>query len=353
MEVFIDIVIHILVPIMVLTFLTFVVILIVNRLSYEIFKFRIKLAKAKIDIFLTSLIFSPLDEIDFAIAINNFKQRVPFDKNWCKEIILNEIINLNQNLKGDVKKSIHFIYEQFNLFDYSLQFLKRKEWYIKSLGIYHFQALGYTKGESYVRPYLTSKNKILSSNAYIALIALTSDKLDFLCDYPNPISLTSEIKIMDILHSRKPTAPTNLKDWINSKNPSIAKLGIKFMVYYNNTSYTKEIIKLLRSEHKSIRKEVIIAARDLFIEDAEQILINQFQQEDKKNKIEILNTLAAIGTEISEKYIGSILVGIADTDIKLTAVYSLNAIRNNYFDTSFKDNQEIIKMVKHVKSPYI
>ena len=66
MEVFVDIVIHILVPLMVLTFLTLVAILVVNRMIYEVYKFRIKSVKSKIDAFLTALVFSPFEEDRFA-----------------------------------------------------------------------------------------------------------------------------------------------------------------------------------------------------------------------------------------------------------------------------------------------
>lgn len=353
MEVFIDIVIHILVPFMVLAFLTLVTILVVNRVVYEVYKFRIKSAKSKIDLFLTALVFSPFEEEEFANKIKEFKSKIPFKKNWCKEIILNEIINLKQNLKGEATRHLHFIYEKFDLFKFSLKLLRSPLWYIKSLGIFHFQALEYTKGEQYVVPYLKHKNKILSTNSYIALIALTSDKLDFLINYSENIPLTSEIKIMDILHSRKPPMPTNLKDWIHSPNPSIVKLGVKFMVYYNFTITKDDLIRLFNSDSQAIRHEVIVAARNLFIEDAEEILISQFEIEDKKNKIEILTSLGTIGTEVSEEFICKLLTDTTDVDIKLASVYSLNAINDNYFDIHFKDNQEVINMVKHVKDPYI
>lgn len=353
MEVFTYYLINIVVPVLVLFFLALVVVLAVNRLNYEIFKFRSRLAKAKIDIFLTSLVFSPLDKDDFTLHIDNFKKRIPFEKNWCKEIILNEIINLKQNLKGEIGQNIHFIYEQFHLFNFSLKYLKSYQWYKKSIGIYHFQALEYSKGEKYVRPYLNHKNSILSANAYMALVSLTSDKLDFLVDFANPISLTTEIKIMDILHTKKAPMPQNLKDWIHSDNPSIVKLGIKFMVYYNYTNEAAEILKLLNSDNHIIRYEVILAAKELFIEGAEESLIAQFDIEDKKNKIEILNTLGSMGTAVTENFLSVQLMRPIETDIKLAIVQSLNAINGNYFNEVFKDDNEIMKMVEHVKDPYI
>ena len=86
MEVFEDIVIHILVPFMVLLFFTLVAILVINRMIYEVYKFRIKSVKSKIDGFLTKLVFSEFDEQQFAKDIKKFKKKIPFEKSWCKEI---------------------------------------------------------------------------------------------------------------------------------------------------------------------------------------------------------------------------------------------------------------------------
>lgn len=345
--------IHFILLFLALFFLILIILLITNRLSYESYRSRIKSTKSKIDIFLTSLLFSFSDEESIISSIEQFKKQIPFEKKWCKKIILNEIIYLNQNLKGEITNNIHLIYEQFDLFNYTLKFLSNKKWYMKSLGIYQLQTLEYTKGQSYVRPYLNHKNKILVSNAYFGLISLAPDNLDFLNDYPDSISLKNEIKIMDILHSKKPPIPNNLKEWVVSKNPSVVKLGIKFMVFYNCFSETQLILNLLQSDDETIRHEVIVAVNDLIIIGAEQVLIDQFDKEQKANKIEILKSLSAIGSEATEKFISELLINSIDKDVKLEAVYTLNQINPAYFEDAFEGDSEISKMVKHVKDPYI
>jgi histidyl-tRNA synthetase len=147
--------------------------------------------------------------------------------------------------------------------------------------------------------------------------------------------------------------PTNLKDWIDSKNPSVVKLGIKFMVFYNYLKETQPILNLLQSEDKTIRHEVIVAVNDLLIIGAEQVLIDQFDKEEKTNKIEILKSLSAIGTQKTEKFISDLLINSIDKDLKLEGVYTLNKINPNYLENAFAENLEIRKMVNHVKDPYI
>ena len=156
---------------------------------------------------------------------------------------------------------------------------------------------------------------------------------------------------MDILHQKKTKIPSNLSQWIISENDSIIKLGIKLMMFYNYTNENETIIKLLKHEDKSVRFEAITAIKFLFIYEAETVLIEQFEYEDTQNKLEIFNTLSRIGTTESENFIAQLLENKTDENIKLDAVYCLNKINPNYFDNHFLDNEDVQKMVKHVKTP--
>ncbi|MFV5692640.1 HEAT repeat domain-containing protein [Flavobacterium sp. LT1R49] len=345
--------ISIILSVLILFFLTLISILILNRFLYHLAVPKINIVKTKADDFLTSLVFSSYDEAELATKINDFKKEIPFKKKWCKKIILNRIIFLKRNLKGDITNTSHFIYEQFDLFNHTRSLLKSKKKYLICLGMYHLEALEYNKGKNYVIPFLNHKNRTLNSSAYLTLISLEPDNLNLLLDYPKSIFLAGEINVMNIVHQKKLPIPIKLKDWIQSKNPSIVKLGIKLMAYYNYTNETQAIVNHLKSVDEKIRHEVIVAVRQLFILDTEKILIEQFDKEDKKNKIEILNTLASIGSEESEQFIAGLLTKSIDSDIKLKAVYSLSKMNSAYFENKFIENPEIIKMIKHVKIPSI
>jgi hypothetical protein len=65
--------------------------------------------------------------------------------------------------------------------------------------------------------------------------------------------------------------------------------------------------------------------------------------------LEILNTLSKIGTNKSEDFIIQLLENKTDENIKLDAVDCLIRINSSYFDNHFLDNQDIQRMVKHVK----
>jgi hypothetical protein len=351
MDVLIYYLILILLPISVYGLIFLIPYLVYNRLRYDLFRPKFEAVKGEIDVFLTNLIFSPFDETLFKAEIEQFKKVIPFEEKWCKKLILNEIIFLKVNLKGDITKTFHFIYEQFGLFKYTKRLIKSRRFYFKCLGMYQLESLEYKKGTSLITPLLNHKNKSVRSSAFLSLISLNPNKLETLIDFSHQITIAEEINIMDILHQKKTKIPSNLSKWIRSDNDSIIKLGIKLMIFYNYTNDNKTILKLLNHENKLVRFEAIIAIKFLYIYEAEPILIEQFKNEDTQNKLEIFNTLSDIGMTNSEDFIAQLLENKTDEDIKLDAVYCLNRINPNYFDSHFLDNEDVQKMIKHVKTP--
>lgn len=343
---------NIILPILGFTFLVLTILLILNRFLINLHEPKINDVKTKIDDFLTTLVFSSYDDTELASEIENFKKEIPFDKKWCKKIVLNKIIFLKRNLKGDIIKISHFIYEQFDLFSYSISLLKSKKKYLNCLGMYHLKALEYHKGKDYVTPFLNHKNRILNSSAYLTIISLEPENLGLLYNYEKPIYLAGEINIMNIVHQKKPPVPSNLKDWIHSPNPSVVRLGIKLMAFYNYTNENQSIAAHLKSDDEKIRFAVIGAIRQLFLFDTEKDLMELFGTETKANQIEILKTLAVIGGEDAEEFIHSLLKKSIDSDIKLRAVKSLSKMNSTYIENIIGNN-EISKMIQHVKIPSI
>ncbi|REH01840.1 HEAT repeat domain-containing protein [Flavobacterium aquicola] len=350
MEVFIHYFIRIILPILIIGCALLIAVLIINRYRYDLFRPKFEAAKNEIENFLTNMIFSPFDDTVHQTEMEQLKKVIPFEKNWCKRLLLNEIIFLKLNLKGGVTNKFHYIYEQFDLFRYTQKLLKSRRFYLKCLGLFHLESLNYKKGKDYITPLLNHKNRDIKSRAFLALISLHPNKLESLIDFSHEITIAEEINIMDILHQKKTKMPQNLKYWIVSDNVSIIKLGIKLMMFYNYTNENENIVKLLFHEDKTVRYEVITAINFLFIFEAESELIQQFSYEDTQNKLEIFNTLSKIGSAESEKFISQLLENKTEENIKLDAVYCLYQINRDYFNNHFLDNEDVQKMVKHVKA---
>jgi hypothetical protein len=108
--------------------------------------------------------------------------------------------------------------------------------------------------------------------------------------------------------------------------------------------------------HKNIRvrEDAILAIRELFLIDAEELLQESFDKEEKLLKIEILKSLSVIGSESTISFITlSLIRNDLDQDIKIELLKCLKSIDNRYYDTRFLIDVEIEKMKLHLNSSYI
>lgn len=349
---------YVAIPFLIFIITYFVSILVVKRYYFDKLKSKKKSVETEINDFLTSLIFSNYSYHEIKLKIEEFKKTEVFQNKWCKYLILDKLIHIKRNIKAVNQNLILIIYKQFGLHKYSQKLINRKKWYYKSLGFYHYQSLDYKIKKAHIKPYLDSKNKYLKSNALIALIALSDEKFDILKNYTEKIPSADEMKILDLIYQKKSVIPKTINSWLDSNNSSVIILAIKLMVRYRENISAAKIKFLLLHQDIIVRKEVILAIRELVFFDANKILTEHYLKEsDIRNKISILKTLTIIGDYSIRDFAISLLVVEKNIDIKFEIINCIIKIDRSYFD-DFKtdddtENELIRKIVLHVNSPYL
>ena len=308
--------------------------------------------------FLTDLIFSNYSVTETKEKIVQFKKTMQYKHKWCRYSILDKLIHIKENLKEVNQNLILLIYKDFGLHNYSRNLINKRKWYFKSLGFYHYQSLDYKIKKSHIRPYLSSKNRYLKSNALIALIALSDEKFDILENYDKKISVADELKILDLIYQKKSTIPETINNWLDSKNASVVILAIKLIVRYRESICLPKITYLLKHPDDSVRKEIIVAIRELFIMDANEILRKQYAIENNfNNKKAIIKTLAIIGDAESEQFVSELIHLEKNIELKFQIIACVNKLNQNFFN-NFKSNKtleqnEIERIILHVQNPYL
>ncbi|WP_325202182.1 HEAT repeat domain-containing protein [Flavobacterium sp.] len=307
---------------------------------------------------MTEIIFSTYNSKELKKKIADFKTIIPYKEKWCRYLILNKLIHFKQNIHGLDQNRILSIYKYFGLQSYSRKLFNDRRWYFKSLGIYHFQVLDYKIKKGQLTTLLEAKNKYLRSNALIATIALSDEKFGVLDNYTEKISRADELKILDIIYQKKSKLPKNIVKWISHSNNSIVILALKLMIRYKKELDIPQIKHLLVNEDVLVRKETLLAIRELKIAEANQILINHYPTEtNKRNKISCLKTLGIIGNQKTIEFASGILTQENDLEIKFEIVSCINKIDPTYFKnftTGDKTEDGIVgKIVLHATNPYL
>lgn len=346
-------------PFLLFIVIVLVVLLIANRYGFEK-KIQIKKeVEQKINDFLTEIIFSNCTTEEIKEKIKAFiTVEVPFNKKWCREIILKNIITVKRNINGVNPNQMLLIYKYFGFNIYSDKLIKSRSWEKKLLGIYHYQILDYKIKKGRIRPNIYVKNKFLKSNALVAVISLSDEKFEFLNNYEKKIATADELKILDIIHQKKAELPKNINNWIYNKNSSIVTLAIKLMIRYRESLTKEQIRYLLKNENPQVRKETLLAIRTLYIIETSAILIDYYKTEtEKRCQISALKTIGSVGDLEAKQFIVSILKDEKDLEIKFEIVKSIIKLDEHFFDsyqtTDMAEKEVIAKIILHVNTPYL
>lgn len=311
--------------------------------------------------FLTELIFSDYSAPEMKSKIEEFKSKHKLNAN-SRKYILNKIIHIKENLNETNEHTMLLIYKYFGFDEISNKLVRNRNWYSKSQAFHHYQNIGYKIKKGHVKQFLDSKNKALRSNAIIALISLSDEKFDVLDNYKYTISKSDEVKILDIIYRKKSNIPKNVNNWLNSKNDSIVIIAIKLIVRFRHKHdiSLEQISYLLGSENQSVRKEVILAIRELVMFEANDILMQHFSKETNiRNKISIVKTLNVIGTSENIGFMSVLLKEDEnlELDLKLEIVNFINKTDTSFFKSfnfnNKEKNTELQKMIAHSNCPYL
>lgn len=337
------------IPILLCSTLAFIFLLFLKRIYFQYHKgYRHSISK-KIHSFLTEIVLSSPDKDTLKELVLEFRSEIPFNRSWCKEMVIQDMIHLQNNLRGKPIKNITLIYKVLKLNVYSAGLIKDFRNYKKCEGFYHFQSLNYKSGVNLISKYLTHPNKIIRSNANIAYLSITKGDWQAVDTLPVQISILNTIKVMDVFYHQRLPMPKNVNLWIESKNKTILKLAIMTMVFFNYRNRSKEIIDLLESDNIPLKIDVIIAIRELFLNEAEDKLLNHLEFENTEVQLEILKSLFVIGTQKTIDFLKNNINIESDNDLKLKMVKCLNKLDPKLLDQLALENTDTQKMIRHVR----
>ncbi|MEQ3690767.1 MAG: HEAT repeat domain-containing protein [Flavobacterium sp.] len=351
-------VLYIGIPFLVVLILIIILSILINRIkSDNILKEKNKW-NTDIDTLLTEILFINISTAEIKLKIEDFKKNKPINKKWFKDQILYKLIDIKQNISNVNAHKVILVYRLFKLQDYTKKLRENNKWYFKSLAIYHYQMLDYKIKKGYIKPLLNHESTLLRSNALIALISLTDEKLNFIKNLGHIITKSDELKIIDAVKNGKTSVPKKISNWLKSENDSVILLAIKLYVIENKNIPTKHIEKLILSPNKRIRRQIILAIRELKITGTNNLLISAFNSENNiRNKISIIKTLGLTGDENTLVFFQTILKEEKNIDIIFECIKShhliqkIEKIEKGFYiniEESTLDNIEL-----HIKNPYL
>ncbi len=254
-----------------------------------------------------------VSEVFMTIASDRFR----------RQVLINQIIDVSINLKGDAKAKLQDLYLNLGLDKDSLNRAYSRQWHNKIKGFRELAFMNIREANDEIYRCLESKNEILRIEAQIALVRLNDENpFEFLSHLKRPFSLWEQITLHELLVQHEMKAPS-FSQWLRSPNDTVVMFSLRMIREYKQDNSEQDVLEVLKHNSPDVRKTAIEVTGDLGIYKALKILKKMYKNENYDNCLEILRSMSKMPDENMLGFLKLVLDKEDDVQLQIEATKAI------------------------------
>jgi len=273
-----------------------------------------------------------------------------------KDVMIQEIISLNKNMKGDFKTRLKQIYRKLELDKLSIQKLSSKRWDTVTAGIVEINEMDVNEAAPLVEKFVSHENFYIRSNAVATMLNISNDMtLKVLADQQYPLSRWQQMKYYRIIKFLNSQGKVQVNLLFESENESVRVFGVKLVRYLGLV----DRLPLLQAKYEtaSINEKIeILKCYDNFnYEDGLDDVYKDLFKKDKELLLNAVKVLKNLGSEVSTIILMERLKKTEDFECKLKILEAVNALNPELVVEGYltENNEEHKQIIAHLKDPLL
>jgi hypothetical protein len=240
-----------------------------------------------------------------------------------RQILINQMIDLSINLKGEIKEVIKELYLQMGLKEDSLEKAYSSKWHENIKGFRELAFMNIRDANEKILESVNSGNEIVRMEAQIALVRLSDDNpYHFLHYLEKPLALWEQITLHELLIQHELKVPA-FKQWFESENISVLIFALEMVSWFKQKRSGSEVIRLFGHEEETVRHTAFKVAGDIGLKSALPHLRKIYHQETYRNRLAILDTFARVPEEKHLPFLKSVLDREDDVQLQILATKAM------------------------------
>ncbi|MBN7810633.1 hypothetical protein J0A68_06690 [Algoriphagus sp. H41] len=270
--------------------------------------------------------------------------------------LIDSIIGLNKKMKGDFKEKLKALYKKLGLDKLSVKMLHHKNWDMATMALVQINEMDLVEALPEVKKFTNSKNFHVRSMAVSTLLNL-SEKVDlvFLRDQTYPLSHWQQMNYLRIIRFVSPQKDLKLGILFDSKNRSIRLFGIKLVRILGRVDMIEKLSALAGGVSDEEKIEILetYAALGAYMESA---FVNEcLRSENPSLSLAAAKAAAVVGDAESAEILLELVQSETVFRNKLAylkGLYGLDAARFAEF-TSSDSHPELQDIRDHILDPML
>ncbi len=315
------------------TMLVLLVFILLNRKRLEKQETLIQYLKEKYQGLIIDYLFGNAKPDDFKpIASDNYR----------RQVLIDQMIDVSENLKGDDEKKLFTLYKQLGLDKDSVRRAYDRRWHKKIKGFRELAFMNIKDANDAIYKALDSKNEILRMEAQIALVRLSDDNhFSFLSDLKRPFSLWEQITLHELIIQHDIPVPP-FRQWLGSTNQTVVMFCLRMIREFKQKDAEDSIRDLFKHPSPEIKQLAIQVAGDLDMRSTLEPMKKMYKDQEYKVCLEIVRSMGKMPDKSMLGFLKLVLDKEDDVQLQIEAT---KAIENN-------GEEGVRSLVKLMKSEY-
>jgi hypothetical protein len=273
-----------------------------------------------------------------------------------KDVMIQEIISLNKNIKGDFKTRLKLIYRKLDLDKHSINKLSLKRWDKIASGIVEINEMDIIEAATLVEKFTSHENFYIRSNAIATMLNISNDmSLKVLAEQRYPLSRWQQMNYYRIIKylSYKGNVEVNLL--FESQNESVRVFGIKLVRYLGLVDRLSILQEMYGSASINEKIEILKCYNNFNHVEGLEDIHKDLETSDKTLFLNIVKVLKNLGSEISQTLLIECFEKNMDFECRLKILEAVNYLNPDLVtlrDFSNKD-EEVDLILAHIKDPIL
>lgn len=242
---------------------------------------------------------------------------------YRRQVLIDEMIDVSVNLKGDSEEKLMKLYMELNLDEDSLARARSRKWHKKIKGFRELAFMGIRDGNEEIYRVLNSRNEILRMEAQIALVRLSDENhFDFLSQMKRPFSLWEQITLHDLIIQHEIPVP-DFQKWLSSPNPTVVMFALRMIREFKQKEAEPEIRKVLLHRDQRVSQLAVEVAGDLDLRSTLETMKRMYKFQEYNNCLEIVKSMGKMPEQSMLGFLKLVLDKEDDVQLQIEAVKAI------------------------------
>jgi hypothetical protein len=259
-----------------------------------------------------------------------------------RQVLIDQMIDVSVNLKGDAEKKLTALYKHLGLDRDSINRAKDHRWHKKIKGFRELAFMEIKDANSEIFKALNSRNDILRMEAQIALVRLSDENpFEFLSYLTSPFSLWEQITLHELIIQHDLPVP-QFKKWLTSSNPTVVMFALRMIKQFDQIEAENDVRETLSHPSQDVRHLAVQVAGDLNMRSTLEVMKRMYKNQDLKTCLEIIKAIGKMPDPSIMSFLKLVLDKEDDVQLQIEAT---KAIENH-------GEEGVRALVRLMKSEY-